>query len=84
MIDPDRAAEVRAIADPMIEEVIARMRNAGIPPHELAQILILNGAGLLAACLGPRHAGHSLRDVAEAVPAWIHQLADAHDKLGRN
>jgi hypothetical protein len=74
-IEPNRADEVRALVDPMIEECIARARNAGVQPHEIAQIMILNGAGLLSATLGPKHAGYDLRTVAESTAAWIGQIA---------
>jgi len=50
------------------------MRNAGIQPHEIAQILVLNGAGLLSAALGPKHAGYEMKEVADAVGTWIHGI----------
>jgi hypothetical protein len=74
-ISPESADEVRALADPVIEECIARLVNSGIAPHEIAQILVPNGAGLRAATLGPKHAGLDLRTVAQHSAAWIEQIA---------
>lgn len=74
-IAPERADEIRALADPVIEECIARLVNCGIAPHEIAQMLVLQGAGLLAASLGPKHAGFDLRTVAQHSAAWIEQIA---------
>jgi hypothetical protein len=77
-IDPDRGNDCRALADPVIEEAIARLRNAGIQPHEIAQLMILNGAGLLSASLGPKHAGYAVAEVADSVAGWLHGIADAY------
>ena len=81
-ISNERADEVRAIFDPMVDELIARARNAGIAPHEIAQILLMNGAGLLSATLGPKHAGFELRMVAEVTSTWIGQIADYYEARG--
>lgn len=71
-----RQTEVQALAEPTIEEAIARMANAGLAPHEIAQALILTGAGLLAGTLGPKGAGHDLHNIADATAKWIRQIAD--------
>lgn len=69
--------DAQATAEPIIEEAIARMSNAGLAPHAIAQSLILTGAGLLAGSLGPKGAGHDLNAVADATAAWIRQIAKA-------
>lgn len=76
MTEQTSQTETQAIAEPVIEETIARLSNAGLAPHEIAQSLILTGAGLLAGSLGPRGAGHDLNTVAEATAAWIHRIAE--------
>jgi len=75
-----RQAEVQAIAEPIVEESIARLINAGLAGPEIAQALILTGAGLLAGTLGPEGAGHDLRHVAEATSRWMRQIADRIDE----
>lgn len=80
-ISTERQNQVRALAEPMIEEAISRMVNAGIAPHEIAQIMILQGAGLLTAALGPKHAGYDLRTVAQHTSAWIEGIADHCDAV---
>jgi hypothetical protein len=84
MIDPERQAEVTALAGPVIEETLARLARCGIHPHESAQFLILTGAGLLARALGPKHAGYAVGEVAEAVGGWIHQIAAQLDAKSTN
>lgn len=80
MTDTTRQREVQAIAEPIIEETIARLANAGIASHETAQAMILTGAGLLAGSLGPKNAGHDLRNVADSTARWIRQIAEEIDK----
>lgn len=70
-----RQTEVQALSGPMLEEAIGRMANAGLQSHEIAQSLILTGAGLLAGSLGPQGAGHDLRAVAAQVSDWIAEVA---------
>jgi len=77
MTDHNRQTEAQAIAEPIIEESIARLANAGLAPHEIAQALILTGTGLLAGSLGPQGAGHDLRAVAEKTSEWLDELARA-------
>lgn len=79
--DP-RQAEVQALSEPMIEETVARLRNAGIEPHEIAQALVLTGVGLLVGSLGPKQAGHTLREVSTSVGQWVAQLADHVERGG--
>lgn len=76
MTDPTRQTEVQALSGPMLEEAIGRMANAGIRSHEIAQALILTGAGLLAGSLGPKGAGHDLRTVAAQLETWLQEVAD--------
>lgn len=76
MTDTTRQAEVQALAEPTIEEAIARMANAGLSAPEIAQALILTGAGLLAGSLGPKGAGHDLRAIADKTGRWIHEIAE--------
>lgn len=80
MIPHERQEEVRALAGPIIEEMLGRLVRCGIAPHEAAQLLIMSGAGLLAGSLGPKHAGYAMGEVAEAVGTWIHQIANAYEK----
>jgi hypothetical protein len=82
MNDHTRQNEVQALSGPVIEEAIARLSNAGIAPHEIAQALVLTGAGLLAGSLGPNGAGHNLRCVADTTSAWIRKIADSLEKFG--
>lgn len=70
-----RQTEVQALSGPMLDEAIGRMANAGLKSHEIAQALILTGAGLLAGSLGPHGAGHDLRAVATQVSEWITEVA---------
>lgn len=72
----ERQSEVQALSGPSIEEAISQMANMGIERQEIAQALILTGAGLLAGALGPKGAGHELRTVAELIPAWINRISD--------
>jgi len=67
--------EAQAIVEPVIEETIARLSNAGLAPHEIAQSLILTGAGLLAGSLGPKGAGHDLRAIAVKTAEWIEEIS---------
>ena len=60
----------------MLEETIARLRNAGIDGHEIAQALILTGAGLLAGSIIPKGAGHDLRHISAMFSQWIEAIAD--------
>jgi hypothetical protein len=76
MTDQNRQREAQAIAEPMLEETIARMSNAGLQGHEIAQALVLTGAGLLAGSVGPKGAGHDLRAVAKSTAAWMTHMAD--------
>lgn len=76
MTEQTSQTEAQAIAEPVIEETIARLSNAGLVPHQIAQSLILTGAGLLAGSLGPKGAGHDLDKVAEATALWIRQIAE--------
>lgn len=80
MTDQTRQTEAQAIAEPIIEETIARLTNAGLAPHQTAQALILTGAGLLAGSLGPNGAGHDLHAVAHTTAAWICQIAERLEK----
>jgi hypothetical protein len=79
----ERQSEVQAITEPMMEEMIARMANAGIDKHEIGQALVLTGAGLLTAALGPRGAGHTLRAVSEHTAAWLERIAAAVERETR-
>ena len=72
----EHQTETQALAEPIIEESIARMANAGLTGPQIAQSLILTGAGLLAGALGPKQAGHDLHNVADQTAAWIRQIAD--------
>lgn len=76
MIDLDRQNEVQALSGPVIEEAIARMSRCGIAPHEIAQLLVLTGAGLLAGALGPKGAGYALLDLADHSAQWIRAIAE--------
>jgi hypothetical protein len=76
MIPHERQEEVRALAGPIIEETLGRLVRCGIAPHEIAQIMIMTGAGLLAGALGPKHAGYAMGEVAEAVGSWIHSIGE--------
>lgn len=79
----NRQTEVQAITGPTIEEAISRMSNAGIAGHEIAQSLILTGAGLLTASLGPKGAGFELRAVADRTAAWLRDVAEAYEAQTR-
>lgn len=72
----NRQDEVQALSEPVMEEAIARMANAGMTASEIAQALILVGSGMLARSLGPQGAGHSMRRVAEMAGAWMHGIAN--------
>lgn len=76
MTEQTSQTEAQALAEPMIEETIARLSNAGLASHEIAQTLILTGAGLLSGSLGPKQAGHDLRAVSAAMAQWIDQIAE--------
>lgn len=76
----DTQTEVQAVSEPVLEEAIARLVNAGLAPHRIAQAMILTGAGLLAGSLGPKGAGHDLRNVAEKTSSWIWHIADEIEK----
>ena len=69
--------DIQATAEPIVEEAIARLANAGLTGPEIAQSLILTGAGLLAGSLGPQGAGHDLRAVAAKTSRWIEEIARA-------
>jgi len=69
--------DIQATAEPIVEEAIGRLANAGLAPHEIAQSLILTGTGLLAGSLGPQGAGHDLRAVAAKTSEWIEEIARA-------
>ena len=84
MISPERQNEVRALAEPIVEEMLARLVRCGIRPHEAAQLLVLTGAGLLAGALGPKHAGYELREVAGSVSGWLEGLASTIEKGAQN
>lgn len=75
----ERQNEVRALAEPIVEETLSRLVRCGIAPHEIAQIMIMTGAGLLAGSLGPKHAGYTLAEVADAMAGWIHGIAKTYD-----
>ena len=75
MTDQTKQTEAQAIAEPVIEESIARLSNAGLTGPEIAQALVLTGAGLLAGSLGPKGAGHDLREVAAKLTSWIEEIA---------
>lgn len=76
MTDQTKQTEAQAIAEPIIEETIARLSNAGLTGPEIAQAMILTGAGLLAGSLGPKHAGFAMRDVADKAHAWMLEIAE--------
>lgn len=80
MISQERQNEVRALVEPIVDEMLARLVRSGIRPHEAAQLLVLTGAGLLAGSLGPKHAGFELREVAGAVSGWMQGLASTVEK----
>lgn len=75
MTDQTKQTEAQAIAEPVIEETIARLHNAGLTGPEIAQSLILTGAGLLAGTLGPKRAGFAMRSVADKAHAWMLEIA---------
>jgi len=75
-MNTERQKETQAISEPMIEEAISRMANAGLTAPEIAQALILMGSGMLARSLGPKGAGHAMRNVADKAGAWMHSIAD--------
>lgn len=75
-----RQAEVQALAEPTIEQAIGQLANMGLDSAEIAQALILTGAGLLAGAMGPKGAGHDLRTVAEMIPAWINRIGDTIER----
>ena len=72
----NRQQEVQALSEPMMEEAISRMANAGMTAPEIAQAFILMGSGILARSLGPKGAGHSMREVADKAGAWMNDIAD--------
>jgi hypothetical protein len=76
----DRQNDIQALTGPTIEEAIARMSNAGIAPHEIGQALILTGAGLLTAALGPKGAGYEIRHVSAATTEWLARIAAHLDR----
>lgn len=76
----ERQNEVQDLAGPILDEFLARLVACGIRPHEAGQLLVLQGAGLLAGSLGPRRAGYALGEVAEGVSGWIHKIAADYEK----
>jgi hypothetical protein len=76
----DRQDDVQALTGPTLDEAISRMANAGISAHEIGQALILTGAGLLTAALGPKGAGYEIRHVSAVTTEWLARIAAHCDR----
>lgn len=81
-MDAERQSEVQALSEPAIEQAVSQLVNMGLTSKEIAQALILMGAGLLVAAMGPKGAGHDLQTVAEMIPAWINNVGSTIKRKG--
>lgn len=67
----ERQHQLRDLSAPIVDQMVSDLLAVGIAPHEAAQIMILQGSGMLVRSLGPSETGHSLRAVAKAVGRWV-------------